>query len=605
MDIFGFYSGQEFEAYNYLGAHTIWQGGTVFRTYAPSAVSIELIGEFNDWQEAPMQRVGDGNFWELTVPEALEGMMYKYRIHYQDGRVIDHCDPYGFLAQVRPDTASVISTLRQEEFYDGDWMAKRSDMHQNPLNIYEMHMGSWQKPGEGQEDWYTYREVADRLVGYLLENRYNYVEVMPLCEHPSDESWGYQATGFFAPTARYGTPSDLRYFINKMHENYIGVILDFVPVHFACNDYALWQYDGTPLYEFPYDDVAYNQWGSRNFAHYRGDVRSFLQSSAYYWLKEFHFDGLRMDAISNIIYWHGNSDRGENITAVQFIKAMNQGLKQRLPACMLIAEDSSDYPKVTEPVEEGGLGFDYKWDLGWMNDTLDYFRADPGARSDLYHKLTFSMLYYYNEKFILPFSHDEVVHGKATILQKMNGWYDQKFPQARALYMYMYAHPGKKMNFMGNGFGHLREWDEKSELDWGIFTYPAHDAFHHFMVALNTVYEKNEAFWMLDYQREGFEWLDCHQESRCLYVFERRSRWQRILAVFNFSDQEQKDYRHEVPKAYGLRLLLDSDWERFGGTTREGSEEMTYPEKGEFSFTMPPFSARYYAVMVRFRNKKQ
>ncbi|MCD7806635.1 MAG: 1,4-alpha-glucan branching protein GlgB, partial [Lachnospiraceae bacterium] len=470
-------------------------------------------------------------------------------------------------------------------------------MSDRPLNIYEMHMGSWKKPGQRQEDWYTYREVADGLAEYLQENHYNYVEVMPLCEYPSDESWGYQATGFFSPTSRYGTPSDLRYFINQMHARQIGVILDFVPVHFACNDYALWQYDGTALYEYPHGDVGYNQWGSCNFMHSRGEVRSFLQSSAYYWLKEFHFDGLRMDAISNIIYWQGNSDRGENGPGVQFVKSLNLGLKKRLPGCMLIAEDSSSYPGVTEPVEEGGLGFDYKWDLGWMNDTLTYFRADPAERTRLYHKLTFSMMYNYNEKFILPFSHDEVVHGKATILQKMNGLYDQKFPQARALYMYMYAHPGKKMNFMGNEIGQLREWDEKRQQDWELLTYPAHDAFHHFMIELNKIYEKNDAFWQMDFQQQGFTWLDCHQENRCLYAFERRSEKQRILAVFNFSGQEQKEYRLAVPEAKSLKLLLNSDWERFGGTAKEQDQALKLSKNGDFVLTVPPLSASYYEIM--------
>ncbi|MCD8379265.1 MAG: 1,4-alpha-glucan branching protein GlgB [Lachnospiraceae bacterium] len=597
MDLFGFYQGQEFEAYQYLGAHTIWQGGTVFRTFAPSAAAVGVIGEFNGWQEEPMQKVLDGNFWELTIPQAEEGMMYKYRIHYRDGRIIDHCDPYGFYAQLRPESASIISILRDDEFHDAAWMKKRTAMTDKPLNIYEMHMGSWKKPSERQEDWYNYREVADRLAPYLKENHYNYVEIMPLCEYPSDESWGYQATGFFSPTARYGKPDDLKFFINHMHENQIGVILDFVPVHFACNDYALLKYDGTALYEYPHNDIGYNQWGSCNFMHSRGEVRSFLQSSAYYWLKEFHFDGLRMDAVSNIIYWQGNSDRGENVPGVQFIKSMNLGLKKRLPSCILIAEDSSSYPKVTGPVEEGGLGFDYKWDLGWMNDTLTYFKADPYLRVDMYHKLTFSMMYNYNERFILPFSHDEVVHGKATILQKMNGYYEQKFPQARALYMYMYAHPGKKMNFMGSEIGQLREWDEKREQDWDILTYPAHDAFYHFILELNQIYEKNDAFWQMDFKQEGFSWLDCHQEERRIYVFERRSKKQRILAIFHFSDLEQKDYRLAVPKAKSLKLMLHSDWERFGGRTVEKNDNRKALKTGDFVFDLPPFAAAYYEII--------
>ena len=377
MDFYGFYTGKEFEAYCFLGAH-VCEKGTVFRTFAPNAQRISLIGEFNGWQETPMQKVHDGNFWECYAENAQKGMMYKYKIYGADGSCIDHCDPYGFYAELRPNSASIIYDTTNYHFTDGEWMKKRSIHREAPLNIYEVHFGSWRKKVNGDpEGWYTYREMADLLIPYLNENGYNYVELMPLSEHPCDESWGYQNTGFFAPTSRYGTPDDLRYFVNACHKHKIGVLMDFVPVHFAVDAYALWNYDGSALYEYPNQDVGYSEWGSCNFMHSRGEVRSFLQSAAAYWLAEYHFDGLRMDAVSNLIYWQGNEARGVNNLAVSFIQNMNQGLKDRFPTAMLVAEDSSSYPGVTKTVCDGGLGFDYKWDMGWMNDTLNYFRTAP------------------------------------------------------------------------------------------------------------------------------------------------------------------------------------------------------------------------------------
>ena len=560
MDFYGFYTGKIFDAYKYLGAH-INRGKSgkaeevVFRTFAPSASRISVIGEFNGWTESPMEKVHDGNFWELISKEAKPGMMYKYRIYDRAGNCIDHCDPYGYGMELRPNTASIIRDMDAYKFHDGKWMKKRSDHSDLPLNVYELHFGSFRKPSEEPDAWYDYEEMADILLPYLKENGYNYLEIMPLNEYPCDESWGYQGTGFFSPTSRYGTADQLKYFVDRCHENDIGVILDFVPVHFAVDDYALANYDGTALYEYPHSDVGDSEWGSRNFMHSRGEVRSFLQSAAEYWLNEYHIDGLRMDAISRAIYWQGMPERGVNSNAVEFLRYMNQGLKERHPSVILAAEDSTSFPGVTKPAEEGGLGFDYKWDMGWMNDTLDYFRTAPEYRTRDYHKLTFSMMYYYDERYLLPLSHDEVVHGKATILQKMYGDYGQKFPQARAFYMYMYAHPGKKLNFMGNEIGHFREWDEKRELDWNLLTFPAHQDFHRFMEDLNHFYLEHPALSELDYDMEGFQWLECHAEEKCVYVFERctkerrnetgksrdqMNRQERIVAAFNFSDEEQE-----------------------------------------------------------------
>ena len=611
MDFYGFYTGTEFEAYDYLGAHM--EGGEgIFRTFAPGAKHIAVIGDFNQWTDTPMSKIYDGNFWECRIPGVRPGMKYKYRICDQNGHCLDRCDPFGRYMELRPHNASVLWEQESFRFTDSRWMKKRTDQKDRPLNIYEIHAGSWRcKPQETKtaggsdrqgagaadvaEQWYNYRGLAELLIPYLKENHYNYVELMPLAEHPSDQSWGYQISCFFSPTSRYGNPDDLKQFINRCHEENIGVLMDFVPVHFAVDDYALWRYDGTALFEYPNNDVGRSEWGSCNFMHSRGEVRSFLQSAAHYWLEEFHFDGLRMDAISNLIYWQGNPARGENKSAVQFLQNMNQGLKNRFPSAILAAEDSTARPDITTPVAEGGLGFDYKWDMGWMNDTLSYFQSSPAQRPERYHKLTFSMQYYYEENYLLPFSNDESVHGKATILQKMNGDYENKFPQARALYLYMYAHPGKKLNFMGNEFGQLREWDEKRQQDWEVIRYPIHDAFRRFMKDLNTVYKEYPALWEKDYDRAGFQWLDCHQESRCIYAFERRSGSQRLLAIFNFSDKMQENYCLAIPDASRLKPVLSSNTDIYGGTQPVKSQEEAI-FKGQARFTLPPFSGEYYLI---------
>ncbi len=592
MDFYGFYTGKIFDAHQYLGAH-LAKDGTTFCTFAPGAERIALIGEFNGWQETGMERVHDGHFWECHVPDAAAGMMYKYRIYTKDGRCTDHCDPYGFGMELRPASASFIRDMEHYQFQDKKWMQSRSDCKNKPLNIYELHMGSFRKPSEQADDWHTYEEMADILIPYVKENGYNYLEIMPLNEYPCDESWGYQSTGFFSPTSRYGTADGLKAFIDACHQNQIGVIMDFVPVHFALDDYALASYDGTALYEYPHNAVGVSEWGSCNFMHSRGEVRSFLQSAANYWLTEYHMDGLRMDAISRAIYWQGDPGRGVNMNAVEFLKYMNQGLKMLHPQAILAAEDSTSYPGVTKDVSAGGLGFDYKWDMGWMNDTLDYFRSDTQQRSSDYHKLTFSMMYYYDDQFLLPLSHDEVVHGKATILQKMNGDYPDKFPQARAFYMYMYAHPGKKLNFMGNEIGHFREWDEKREQDWNLLDYPMHQNFHRFMTDLNHLYLEHPALYEQDFDTEGFHWLDCHQEDKCIYALERLGQKERLIAVFNFSNREYPSYELSVPDAEQLELLLSSSWTCYGGD-EEKTSTTAVVKKDTCVLTLKPFSAVYY-----------
>lgn len=582
MDFYKFYTGQEFETYEFLGAHYS-EGATTFRVFAPSAHKVNLL---IDGQEYSMERIHNGHFYEITLPDIKEGTCYEYRIYTSEQSYTDHADPYGFGMELRPAHKSVVRDIRSHMFQDQKWMENRNDTRTSPINIYEMHMGSFRKPSDKADAWYNYEEIGDILIPYLTESGYNYVEFMPLSEHPCDESWGYQNTGFYAPTSRYGTAQQLQRLIDKLHQNNIGVILDFVPVHFALDAYGLRRFDGSELYEYPNSDVGVSEWGSCNFIHSRGEVRSFLQSAANYWLKEYHFDGLRMDAISRIIYWQGDERRGANGNAIDFIKVMNKGLKERNSGCVLIAEDSTNFPNVTGAVNDGGLGFDYKWDMGWMNDTLEYFKLAPEQRTAGYHKLTFSMVYAYNENYLLPLSHDEVVHGKATIVQKMNGQYDVKFPQAKALYLYMMIHPGKKLNFMGNEIGQLREWDEKREQDWDLRKYPVHDAFYQFITALNKLYLSTPALYEKDYNREGFEWLDCHQENDCIYAIQRKGNSQIVCGVFNLSNGT-KQYKIPFKDDSEYGILLHSDWERFGGQTKEICETA----RKDQVISMPPFSA--------------
>lgn len=595
MDIHQFFLGNSFDAHTYFGAH-VTRDGVVFRTLAPNAKAVALIWEGGEWEPMPMTRIHDGGVYEITVPDALPGQMYKYRITPQnpDGETIDHCDPYGFGMELRPSNASIIRDLSSYAFHDSSWMKQRSDHRHKPVNIYEVHLGSWMTNPHDENGWYTYEEIAPKLVKYVRENGYNYIEFMPLSEHPADCSWGYQNTGFFSPTARYGTAHQLMQLVDTCHQAGIGVIIDFVPVHFAVDGYALNHYDGTTLYEYPEKEDTYSEWGSCNFIHARGEVCSFLQSNAFYWLDVFHFDGIRMDAVSRLIYWGGEEYRGTNPSSIQFLKRMNQGLHQRYPDAMLIAEDSTNYSGVTKPVEYGGLGFDYKWDMGWMNDTLNYFRQYPWERKNEYHKLTFSMMYFPNEYYLLPLSHDENVHGKATILQKMFGQYEQKFPQARALYLYMYAHPGKKLLFMGSELGQLREWTETQQQDFDILKFPIHDAFHHFMMELNRLYLTEPALYEGDYEADGFRWLDCHQEERCIYAIQRHAaHGEDLVILLHFSDEGTQHYTFTLLDCTALQPLLHTDWKRFHGNTVEDTKpivgEMT--RNGcQFQIDLPPFS---------------
>lgn len=602
MNIQDFYIGKSFNAYEFFGAHKIGNK-ILFRVYAPNAAKVSLVGEFNDWQEEEMEQQYQSGIYSITSENARVGMMYKYCIHTRDGQVVYHCDPYGFAMELRPNSASYIVDLEEYKFSDDEWMNKRDKCYNKPLNIYEIHMGSWMKKNDEtyNNGWYRYNEIADRLINYVKENGFTHIEIMPLCEHPVDCSWGYQNTGFFSPTSRYGTNKELKELIDKCHKANVGVILDFVPIHFAVDDYGLAKFDGTELYEYPHKDVGASEWGTCNFIHSRGEVCSFLQSAANYWLKEYHFDGLRMDAISRAIYWQGNPARGVNSCAINFIRNMNVGLHKLHPTAMIIAEDSTAYPKVTAPVEYNGLGFDYKWDLGWMNDTLEYFKISPKERPNHYYKLTFSMEYFYNELFLLPFSHDEVVHGKATIIQKMWGDYEDKFKQCRALYMYMYTHPGKKLNFMGNEIAQFREWDEKREQDWQLIKMPLHYAFNKYIKRLNEVYDNYEALYKNEYDSSYFKWLEVNAPEKSVYIYERGRSDHRIIVALNFSDNEYAPFTFKVEEELRLREIVNSDSDIYGGSTWGMRSDVTTTKEDNYlynlSINLKPFSGIIYEVV--------
>lgn len=604
FNISDFFGGMSFSAFDHLGCHRKSGNRYVFRVYAPKATRISVTGDFNNWSETPLRRDISTNIFEAEIGGVQPGMMYKYKIYAKpEGspfeECFEHCDPYGFGMELRPKWASIVRDLDKFKFTDEDWVKSRDTGYNNPINIYEIHAGSWRKKEDGS--WYTYSELGDLLIPYLKENGYTHVELMPIAEHPVDVSWGYQTTGFFSPTSRYGTADDLMNMVNNLHNNGIGAILDFVPIHFAVDSYALGRFDGSPLYEYPDDHVGKSEWGSYNFNFGKGEVRSFLQSAANYWITKYHFDGLRIDAVSRAIFWLGDPDRGVNECAVEFIQNMNKGLKARHSGIMLIAEDSTDYLKVTAPVEYDGLGFDYKWDMGWMNDTLDFFRLHPMERTNNVGMLTFSMLYFYNELYMISLSHDEVVHGKATIIQKMWGDYEVKFPQARLLYMYMYTHPGKKLNFMGNEFGQFREWDETREQDWFLKTYPLHDSFARYMRDLNRVYIYNKPLYCGEYNSADFNWYCLGTNDRALFIYERGSDVNgKCLVMLNFSDCPVENYTFELNYAAAPELMLNTDADIYSGSTKSGETGVIFEQKkdGKTAVTvnLPPFGGQIFKI---------
>lgn len=592
MDIGQFYNGNEWYAYEFFGAH-INEEGVVFRTYAPRAERVTLIGSFNGWYDQEMKCLGRGGVYCLTVPGAKVGDLYKFRIYHTDGSVTDKADPYGFSMELRPCSASVVTDMTEYEFQDREWMTGRDKLYNRPFHIYEIHFGSWRTSGD---EWYRYEELAGELIPYLKEMGYTHVEVMPLNEHPLDQSWGYQSTGFFAATSRYGTPAGLKQFVDECHQAGIGVILDFGMVHFATDEYGLSMYDGCALYEIPFADVQYSEWGSCNFAHGRGETASFLKSCANFWLSEYHFDGLRMDAISHIIYQKGNRECGLNEEGLRFVRALNEGLHNIHPGAILIAEDSTDFLKVTAPVAYGGLGFDYKWDLGFMNDTLRFFQYPIKERKQHYGDILFSMHYFYNELYMLAFSHDEVVHGKKTILDKMYGSYEEKFAQCRALFLYMLTHPGKKLNFMGNEIGQFREWAHYRPQDFEeLEPFPMHRAFKRFMRDVNQVYCSHRALYEGEYNRDCFSYVINDRPGDLVYSFMRQAGGERILAVLNFGDSSYENYMIKAPGCSCLLELMNTDWNIYGGN--EDRKEAYIPvQNGQSLIKLSAYSGRLFVM---------
>lgn len=567
-----YYEGNALHAYEIFGAHVCVERnvkGVRFTTFAPHAQDIQVIGSFDGWscKGHHMSKKDEKGVWSIFMQDANVHDMYKYRITQATGRIVDKMDPYAFYSELRPNTASIIVDVDQYKWSDQTWMDKRTKGFNQPINIYELHIGSWRK-SEHQE-WVNYKVIAKELIAYIKENHFTHIELMPLNEFPFDGSWGYQCSGYFSATSRYGSVQDLQYLINACHRSNIGVIMDFVPVHFVRDDFSLSYFDGTPLYEYEHAKDADSQWGTANFNLWKEEVRSFLMSAAAFWIDKYHIDGLRMDAISNIIHWHGNSDLGTNEGALHFIKRMNYNLKMTYPNVMLIAEDSSDFPGVTKACDDGGLGFDYKWDLGWMNDTLKYLAMDPIYRKWHHHTITFSMAYFYSEKFMMEFSHDEVVHGKRTIIDKLWGTYEEKFTQLKTLYLYMFTHPGKKLNFMGNELAHFREWDETKQCDWELLTYPKHDAFHKYFAKLGELYAKTPMLYKNEYDKKAFQWIDADNEDENLFSYLRKDEHGYIVVILNFAPNEYKKHPFGVPQKGNYTMILHTEQDIWGGTIKE------------------------------------
>lgn len=581
-------AGRSFTAWRWMGGRFVpRRPGAVFRVYAPAARAVTLIADWNGWQDAPLAPEGDG-FWALADPSAADGGLYKYRVTGADGAVTDRADPFALAAELRPGSASRLLQLLPSRARTG-YRADPRRGYDRPMSIYELHAGSWRRREDGS--WLFYGELAAPLIPYLKEHGFTHLELLPLAEHPLDASWGYQDGGYFAATSRYGDPRGLQYLIDELHRAGIGVLMDFVPVHFVSDSFALRRFDGTPLYEYDAADLADSAWGSCNFDFYKAPVRSFLQSAADFWLSFYHCDGLRADAVSNAIYWQGDAGRGVNAGGVEFLRGLCAGLHRRHPAALLMAEDSSTYLKVTAPVEYGGLGFDYKWGLGWMHDTLEFFCAPPAARRQRRGQLAFSMQYFASELFILPLSHDEVVHGKRTLLDRMPGSYEEKFAQCRALFAFFFAHPGKKLSFMGNELGQFREWDENRALDWNLLDYPLHAAFDRCFAALGQLYLAHPALWDGDYDARRWQLLDSGDPE--IFAFSRRGGGERLIFALNFSAAEKSAVR--LPLARGtLRELLNTDDARFGGAGCVNAPAAA--AYGGVSVQLAPLSAALFAA---------
>ena len=550
--------------------------GVNFAVWAPNALRVSVVGDFNRWDGRTCQmHCLDSGIFELFIPGLKAGDLYKYEIKAKGGLTYLKADPYANAAQMRPDTASVVADLRDYEWQDQEWMRTRGEKqgYQDPMFIYEVHLGSWKKPKEGEKEFYNYRELAPLLAEYVKDMGYTHVELMPVMEHPLDESWGYQVTGYYAPTSRYGSPQDFMYFMDYMHREGIGVILDWVPAHFPRDTFGLSAFDGTCLYEHQDPRKGFHpHWGTLIYNYGRPEVKNFLIANALFWADKYHADGIRMDAVASMLYldygkqdgeWVANIYGGnENLEAIEFLKHLNSIFKKKYPSALLIAEESTAWPKITGDLEDEGLGFDYKWNMGWMNDFLNYMKYDPVYRGSHHDELTFSMIYNYSERFLLSLSHDEVVHGKGTLVQKMPGEYEQKLSNLRLAYGYLTAHPGKKLLFMGQEFGQDMEWDEKKELDWEALEYPAHTQMKDYVKALLHLYRSCPALYRDDFKTEGFEWINCLEWEKNLLVFLRKTEKEEdtLLVVCNFSNVVYEDYQVGVPYAGKYKEIFNSGW---------------------------------------------
>ncbi|ALF24270.1 1,4-alpha-glucan branching protein GlgB [Fusobacterium nucleatum] len=566
MEQYLFHRGEFRQAYEYFGAHPT-RSSTIFRIWAPSAKSVAVVGDFNDWrarEEDYCHKLTNEGIWEVEIKKIKKGNLYKYQIETSWGEKILKSDPYAFYSELRPQTASIVNGKPKFRWADKRWLNNREIGYAKPINIYEVHLGSWKKKEDGT--YYNYKEIAELLVEYMLEMNYTHIEIMPIIEYPFDGSWGYQGTGYYSVTSRYGTPDDFMYFVNYFHKNNLGVILDWVPGHFCKDSHGLYRFDGSACYEYEDPSLGENEWGSANFNVSRNEVRSFLLSNLYFWIKEFHIDGIRMDAVSNMLYY--KDGLSENKHSVEFLQYLNQSLHEEYPDVMLIAEDSSAWPLVTKYQADGGLGFDFKWNMGWMNDTLKYMEQDPFFRKSHHGKLTFSFMYAFSENFILPLSHDEIVHGKNSILNKMPGYYEDKLAHVKNLYSYQMAHPGKKLNFMGNEFVQGLEWRYYEQLEWQLLKDNKGSLdIQKYVKALNKLYLEEEALWY-DGQ-DGFEWIEHENINENMLIFLRKTPNMEdfIIAVFNFSGKDHEIYPLGVPLEDGeYEVILDSNEKKFGGS---------------------------------------
>ncbi len=566
--LYEFLMGQTIDAYQYFGAHFIKQGdeeGVIFRLYAPMADDVSVIGEFNNWDVGAhkMQKIDDSGTYEIFIPGLKNYQSYKFHFRNAKGVYVDKADPYAFFSEYRPGTCSRLFDYRNFIWHDEKFMLKRTRNFDEPMSIYEIHLGSWKGLENGRS--LSYEEIADYLIPYIKGLGYTHVEIMPIVQYPFDGSWGYQATGFYSVDSRYGNPFQLMSFVDRMHQAGIGVILDFAPVHFAKDAFALYNFDGAHLYEYASTQRRISPWGSAYFDLGKDPVRSFLMSAMNYFVTEFHFDGIRVDAVSNMLFWDGNKDKGTNDGGVEFLKRLNARMHDRHSSLMMIAEDSSDFYGVTKPTIYGGIGFDYKWDLGWMNDTLKYYSKDPIYKKYEHNKLTFSMAYFYNENFLLPLSHDEVVHGKGTIINKMWGDYDNKFALVRNLYTYQFAHPGKKLNFMGNELASFDEWNENKSLPWVLKTFPKHDSISRMIRDLNLIYRYEKAMHVEEYNPNNFHWTMVDNNNDSILAFERYAGDDLLLFVFNMTPNFYAYYEIGVTRPGFYEEIFNSDKDVYSG----------------------------------------